>query len=134
MFWRRFGKRTNEDPEQIKREQAARAELKKRIVALLIAHRGAQYTIRHFEQQLGPVSLASLSLALAELQSDGVVDRIIRVESPENHGGIRDYSSPDELPDEIEDWRTQRIVTVDASNTKFLFKAHDTSHLEHANA
>lgn len=134
MFWRKFGKRTSEDPEQTKREQLARTELEDRIVALLSADKDSVYTIRHLEQKLSPVSIAALSLALAELQEAKLVDRIVRVESPESHGGIKDFASPSELPDEIKDWRTNRMVPVTPENTAFLFKAHRANELVPSNA
>jgi hypothetical protein len=134
MFWRKFAKRTSDNPEQIEREQIARAELKKKLIALFDANPDSQFTIKHLEQRLGHVSLASLSLALAELQSEGVIDRIIRVESPESRGGIQDFASPDQLPSQIYDWRTQQTISVEPSITSFIFKAHTTRDFEHANA
>jgi hypothetical protein len=134
MFWRRFAKRTSDSPEQIEREQTARAELKKKIVSLFNATPDSQFTIRHLEQRLGPVNLASLSLALAELQTEGLIDRVIRVESPESRGGIQDFASPDQLPAEIYDWRTQRTIPVEPSIISFIFKAHAAHDFETANA
>jgi hypothetical protein len=134
MFWRRFAKRTSEKPEQIERERVARTALKGQIMALFNASPDSQFTIKHLEQQFGHVSLASLSLALAELQSEGAIDRIIRVESPESRGGIQDFASPDQLPSQIYDWRTQQTISVEPSITSFIFKAHATRDFEHANA
>lgn len=134
MFWRRFAKRTNKPPEQSEEEQRRRAALKARVMEIFRSNPNNQYTLRHLEQKLAPTSLASLSLVLAELQEEGAVDRIIRVESPENHGGIGDYSSIEDVPDQVYDWRTQQTVDVLPSNTALLFKAHVTSQLNTANA
>jgi hypothetical protein len=133
MFWRRFARRTSSSPEQIEKERADRAQLKTRIIALFNAQPDAQLTIKLLEQKLAPTNLAALAIALAELQSEGVLDRIIRVESPESHGGIKDFNSPDEVPDEIFDWRTQQTIPVEPSITQFVFKAHAGHDLEHAN-
>ncbi len=132
MFWRRFAKRTSDSPEQIEQERKDRAVLKDRIVSLLNAQPYAQFTLRHLEQCLRPHSLAAISLALAELQNAGVVDRIIRVESPESHGGIEDFRSMSEIKEEIHDWRTQQTIRVDPSMVSFVFQAHTANDLANA--
>jgi len=133
MFWRKSKKQTADDPAQLQRELDLRAELKRRLAELFEQNRKAQFTIRHLESKVHPPSVAALALALAELQQAGVVDRYVRVESPESHGGIEDFASPDDVPDEIYDWRTQQTVPVTPENTAFIFKAHEDKALVAAN-
>lgn len=134
MFWRKLGKRISSDSAaRIESERERREELKKRLVRLFSAHAQSQFTIRHLENKLGQVSIPTLSLALAELQTEGIIDRILRVESPESHGGIRDYSSWDEIPNRLEDWRTGQTIEVTPGNTTLLFEAHKEHNLAKVN-
>jgi hypothetical protein len=134
MFWRRSKNRTDSGAEQAEREQRKRAELKKRLTDIFAHNRDSEFTMRHLESKLGPVSLASMSLALAELQQEGVVDRVLRVESPENHGGIEDFVSLSAIPEQIYDWRSERMVEVTPDNIVLIFKAHHMSELAAAHA
>lgn len=82
------------------------------------------YTFEHLIEVLSPSSPEVLSLLLGELQEKGLVEKVIRVESPSKKGGIGDFHSVVEVPDEMYDWRADRTVTVMPENLKVLFKIH----------
>jgi hypothetical protein len=134
MFWRKFGKRTREDPEQLRMERERREDLKRRLTELFASSGDSQFTLRHLDEKLGNISAVSLAIVLAELQEQGLVDRIVRVESPESHGGIKDFTSLDDVPNEIYDWRTQQTIPVTPENITLVFRAHRANNLAHANA
>jgi hypothetical protein len=134
MFWHKSGRLTTRAScAQIESERKRREDLKKRIAQLFATNIQSQFTVRHLESKLGRVSITALSLALAELQAEGVIEKIVRVESPESHGGIGDYSSLEEVPGSLEDWRTGRTVEVTPENMTLLFKAHSKRGLAKVN-
>jgi hypothetical protein len=60
-------------------------------------------TTRLFDEA-GDISSVELSRVLAKLVRDGLVEQIVRVE-PAYGEGIGDFSSIEEIPLELEDWR-----------------------------
>lgn len=94
----------------------------------LVSHAGAPaepaYSFDHLIDVLAPSSPEALSLLLTELQQRGFVEKIVRVESPSNKGGIGDFRSVADVPEEIYDWRTDRTIAVEPDNLKVLFKIH----------
>ena len=81
-------------------------------------------TSRMFEiaEDLSKSDVASL---LAWFVSKGVLDQIVRVESPAL-GGIGDFASIEEVPEVIEDWRQGNVkFHVQPENLSVLYKLHE---------
>ena len=73
-------------------------------------------------QKLAPgVSVEELVLALAEIVKHGFVQRVVRVESPLG-GGIGDYDSILDVPDDIYDERQGREIHVQPENLVVIYK------------
>src|SRR5437870_5056744 len=85
----------------------------KRLEALLNSVKAeSEYTFEHLYQKIRPSSPEVLALVLSDLAARGVLQKIVRVESPVGKGGIADFSSITEVPDEIHDWRSDRSLRI----------------------
>jgi hypothetical protein len=83
------------------------------------------YTFEHLYNKVSPSSAELLSLVLAELELRGILQKVIRLESPTTRGGLGDYSSIFEVPEVIRDWRSgNREIRVQPENLRVLFKVH----------
>ncbi len=82
------------------------------------------YTFEHLYAVLSPTSPEAFSLVLAELVRQGIMEKIIRVESPLHKGGIEDFPSLQDIPDEIYDWRSDRQLRVQPDHLIVLFRVH----------
>jgi hypothetical protein len=81
-----------------------------------------EFTFNHLLQEVGSVEPDQLALVLAQLTLSKVLEKIIRVESPESHGGIGDFHSLTEIPNEIHDWRSDRMIEVGPENLTVIFR------------
>jgi hypothetical protein len=86
---------------------------------------GEVYTFDHLYQEVSPSSPEALSLILGELTRRGILERLVRVESPSTGGGIRDFPSVLDVPDRIYDWRSGREIEVQPDNLRVLFRVPD---------
>lgn len=73
-------------------------------------------------QALQPDSRASLEQELDELVREGQLNRIFRVQSPETHGGIRDFADPKEIPSVIHDWHSDTDITVEPRLVEVVYR------------
>jgi len=80
------------------------------------------YTLGLLLQKLDVTSTEELASVLADLTHKGVVDKIVRLDSPSKSGGIGDYSSVTEVPSEVFDWRADRTIRVRPENITILFR------------
>jgi hypothetical protein len=83
---------------------------------------GEVYTFEHLYQKVSPSSPAVFSLMLSELVQRGFLEKLVRVESPSNQGGIKDFASVSDVPDRIYDWRSDREIEVQPDNLRVLFR------------
>ncbi len=67
------------------------------------------------------VPVEELVRALAEIVKRGFAQRIVRVMSPQG-GGIKDFQSVTQVPDEIYDERTGREIHVQPENLVVIYK------------
>ena len=89
------------------------------------------YTLPQLAERLRVPAVSTLALALAELTRDHIIDQIFRVESPKNRGGIADFTSIEDVPDTIRDWRQDTDIHVEPRMVRVLFRKHsDLSPLE----
>lgn len=95
----------------------------KRLESLLKAARGEpEYTFEHLYREVRPSSPEVFTLILSDLAGRGLIKRLVRVESPVDRGGIADFESVTEVPDEIRDWRTDTALRVQPENLRIIFK------------
>ena len=115
MFWTNLGNITSKFHEGL----ATTARLNR-----LASHwrTGEVYSFDHLYQEISPSSPTNLSLILGELVSRGLLEKILRVESPFTKGGIKDFSSLEEVPDKIYDFHSHREIEVRPDNLRVLFK------------
>jgi hypothetical protein len=72
----------------------------------------------------GQVPSPALIRALARLVTEGLIDQVVRVE-PRYGEGIGDFSSIEDVPDEIEDWRHPgTTVRVRPEHLQVYYKLH----------
>ena len=81
-----------------------------------------ELTFDHLVARLRPRSVERLALILAELTRLGSMRRVIRVESRER-GGIADFTSLQDVPSRIHDWRTDEEVEVTPDKLLVLYMA-----------
>ena len=85
-------------------------------------HPGEVYTFEHLYQEILPSSPTALSLIVAELVKRGLLEKLVRVESPFAGGGIKDFASVTDVPDRIYDWHSDREIEVQPDNLRVLFR------------
>jgi hypothetical protein len=87
---------------------------------------GKELTFAHLAQEARPLPTEKLALAMAALVQHGLVTRVLRVESPIG-GGIGDFNSIEEIPDDLYDSRTDEMFHVRPENilVVYQFKSAD---------
>jgi len=83
---------------------------------------GEVYTFDHLYQEVLPSSPQTLSLILGELTQRGVLEELVRVESPFTGGGIKDFPSVSHVPERIYDFHSGREIEVHPENLRVLFR------------
>lgn len=83
--------------------------------------RHSTYTFEHLVEKLQSTPVEHLSLALQLLEQAGLVTQKVRVESPTMHGGIGDYSSIVDVPEEMYDPRADADITVTPDDLRVVF-------------
>lgn len=82
---------------------------------------GGEYSFPHLLERLPNVRPGDLAQALEDMQKQGLVQRIVRVESPTAGGGIEDYESVLDVPAEIYDWRAERTIRVKPADLEVVY-------------
>lgn len=96
--------------------------LAQRVRQLFQGEPRAEYTFPHIVQNVKPGSPEDVAAVLNELTKTAEVEKILRVESPTTHGGIGDYSSAQEIPAEVYDFRADRNIRVRPENVVVIFR------------
>jgi hypothetical protein len=81
-----------------------------------------EYTFPHIVQKVGPAPVDDVATALSELTQKQEIEKVLRVESPTNAGGIGDFKNAQDVPDEIYDFRADRTIHVRPENIRVLFR------------
>jgi len=79
-----------------------------------------ELTINRIYDQSHFSSLFILAEVLQRLVDEGILQKIIRIETAE--GGIAEYTSLDEIPSIVHNWRNDRELIVDPSYLKTIYK------------
>ncbi len=98
----------------------AREELLRALEEARDAH--AELTFEHLSQKAGSPGIERLTLIMANLVRHGLVKQVFRIESPSGLGGIADFDSLSEIPQQIEDWRTNQALDVRPENIVVIYK------------
>ena len=93
----------------------------KGLAELIRSSKKREMTFDHLVSWLGPKSIENLALILGELTQQGIVARVIRVESP-NHSGIGDFLRLEDIPEHIYDYSSDEEIDVTAENLKIVYK------------
>ena len=111
--------------ERIANKYPSEREAIARLEELFAKEKGAraEYTLNSLCDAVQPKSREGLALALGELVQQGELKRVIRVVSPTSQGGIGDYSSLDEVPPCIHDWRTDLGIEVRPEDLRVIYVA-----------
>jgi len=72
-------------------------------------------------QKATPISTEKLILALSAIVKHGLAERVVQVESPAG-GGIGNFKSIQEVPDEIYDERQDQWISVEPENVVVVYK------------
>jgi hypothetical protein len=83
----------------------------------------AVYTVGRLFAVSHPSSKRVLLSILERLVDEGILIRIVRVLSPAN-GGIQDFQSVMDVPDEIFDWRRGVMMEVSPEQIQQAYKLH----------
>jgi hypothetical protein len=81
-----------------------------------------EFTFNHLLQEVGPTEPDELAITLAKLVLSHFLEKIIRVESPETHGGIGDFKTLNDVPRTIRDWRSDRTIEIGPENLTVIFR------------
>lgn len=82
----------------------------------------SEYTFPHIVQKVSPAPVDDVAAALSELTQKQEIEKVLRVESPTNSGGLGDFKAAQDIPDEIYDFRTDRTIHVRPENIKVIFR------------
>jgi ornithine cyclodeaminase/alanine dehydrogenase-like protein (mu-crystallin family) len=107
MFWKKSG----EHPDK---------EIAQRVLAILAENPKGMYTFAHLLEKIPDVTPGQLSGVLANLATTGKIGRTVRVYSSTG-GGIADFKSSLDIPEEIYDERTGSVLQVTPDKIKILF-------------
>jgi len=92
-----------------------------KLAELLTTGGHAEYTLNRLSDLVEPNSKEALAGALGELVRSGEIKLVVRVISPRTRGGIGEFSSLDEVPDVVHDWRSDKDIEVTAEDLRVLY-------------
>jgi hypothetical protein len=85
------------------------------------AQEGEEYTLDYLAQRLSDLPPETIAEAAAVLVEEGVLEQVIRVESPTTHGGIAQFNSIQDVPEEIHDWRADEYIHVRPEDLRVVY-------------
>lgn len=80
-----------------------------------------EFTLDRLFDLVQPKTKEELALTLGELVQQGKIKQVIRVESPQTRGSIKDFNSLKDVPQFIHDWRTDRQIEVSPDDLVVLY-------------
>lgn len=83
----------------------------------------AEFTLNRLCDLVTPRDREEFAVILGELARGGLVKLVVRVISPSTQGGVQDYSTLDEVPEVVHDWRTDSLLHVGPENLRVIYKA-----------
>jgi hypothetical protein len=84
---------------------------------------GFEFTFNSLFDAVKPHNEKQLALALASLVDQGVIRKFVRVQSPTTHGGLGDFPSVIDVPDEIHDIHADSWVQVRPEHLVVIYRA-----------
>ena len=79
------------------------------------------FTLQRLYDFILPSTTFIFTQLLSDLVEVGIMKKIVRIESP-NQGGIQDFSSIIEVPEEIYDWRQETMIVIQPENIRILYQ------------
>jgi hypothetical protein len=92
-----------------------------RLAQLISTGEHKEYTLNRLCDLVEPKSIENLAGALGELVRSGEIKLVIRVISPSTQGGIAEFSSIDDVPAVVHDWRSDKDVEVRTDNLRVVY-------------
>lgn len=80
-----------------------------------------EYTFEHLLYALQGVAPEVLALILDDMVKSGLIRQVYRVESAQL-GGIEEFPSIEDVPEEIHDWRTDQYIPVHPEDLRVVFE------------
>lgn len=114
MSWTRFDNSTRSWSDKRLREE---------ILKLFSQSRDKKtvYGFNHLYEIVRPHNATQLALVLAELVKSGELRQFVRVESPQTHNGIEDFSSITDVPAEVHDFYSDSWFNVQPENLRVMY-------------
>jgi len=92
-----------------------------RLAELLRSGEHKEYTLNRLSDLVNPDSVEVFAGVLGELVRSGDIKLVIRVVSPATQGGIAEFTSLDEVPHVLHDWRTDRDLEVKTDDLRVVY-------------
>ena len=80
------------------------------------------YPVKRIYDLIHPRSQLALAKILNRLVEEGILRKIVRIESPETGGGLEDFDDILNVPSEIHDWRRDVDMQVTLDDLKIIYK------------
>jgi hypothetical protein len=98
-------------------------ELRTKVIQLFAKPSGeaAVYTFNHLYEKVHPRNASQLALVLAQLVTNGVLRKFVRVQSPRTHDGIADFPSVLDVPAEVHDIYSDTMLDVQPDNLSVMY-------------
>jgi hypothetical protein len=97
-------------------------QLASKILSLFGTSPKAELTFKHLYERVHPRSAEQLALVLSSLVNEGQLNQFVRVQSPTTHGGLQDFPSILEVPDEIHDIHSDTWIPVAPENMVVMYR------------
>ena len=79
------------------------------------------FPINRLISKIMPKSALAFSEILAYLESEGILKKIFRIESPTTKAGIQDFPTIIDIPKAIHDPNVDRLIEISADDVKLLY-------------
>jgi hypothetical protein len=83
---------------------------------------GGVYTLESLMNVVETDDYLDLAEGVAALVHDGLLEQFVRVESPRDRGGIKDFPSIVDVPLQIFDWRTGTQLQLAPENLRIMYR------------
>jgi hypothetical protein len=83
------------------------------------------YSITRLFDKVGPKSQYSFVEILSYLVEEGMMKRILRVESPKTRTGLHDYESLEDIPGSIHDETTDEDIDITPQDVKLYYQFNE---------
>jgi hypothetical protein len=93
-----------------------------KIRQFLSTRQSGEFTFERLYNVAGEYDQLDIAEALAALVHEGTLKQFVRVESPDDKGGIGDFDTMLDVPDEMEDYRTGTDLVVTPEHLRVMYR------------